>query len=398
MRISSSYFTKFTIQEMNDRQVEIAQLQEDISSGKKLHKPSDDPALVARTQTIESSMLRLEQFQKNTNAARQRIGLEEDTLGRVTDLIQRTQELALQAKSGTVTAEKLQAYGAEVQQHFNELVDYGNTRNANGEFIFAGRMGRTRPFALENNQISYDGDHGQIEVQIGSSRKVAASNSGDKVFMNISTGNGRFSVDSDPANTGTGVLGTGSVSNNSIYEARDFSIEFTSPTTFDVKDDTGAVIQSGNYQEHANISFNGMNVRLSGTPETGDKFYTKPSVKQDLFSVLDTFIQAAKVNPGNSNERAQLDQTLNSVIDSLDQAHIHINSERSEIGARLRYLDSADEENSSVDFLLKSTLSDMEDTDYAEAASKLQLEMTTLEAVRQTYSQIQGNSLFNYLR
>ncbi len=398
MRISSSYFTKVSIQQMNEKQVDIARLQQEIASGKKLQKPSDDPALAARSEGIKSSIMRLEQFQKNTDFARQRISLEEDTLGRVINLIQRGKELALQAKSGAITSEKLQAFGAEMKQNLNEMVDYGNTRNTNGEFIFAGRMGRTRPFVLEQNQIAYQGDQGQIEIQVGSSRKVAASNSGDKVFFNIPNGNGQFTVAGNPANTGTGVLGAGSVVNNGLFESRAFSIEFTSDTDYEVKDDAGAVIQDGVYTDRGNIAFNGIDLRLTGIPQAGDSFSISPSSTEDLFTTLRKFIQVTETNPANSNERAQLDQTLNGVIDSLDQAHIHMNSERSEVGSRLLHLDSANEENTAIDFLLRSTLSDIQDTDFAAAASQLELEMMTLQAIRVTFTQVQGQSLFDYLR
>lgn len=399
MRISSSYFTDYSAAQMNAKQAEIAKYQDQISSGKRVSKPSDDPAIMARSQTIDSSRLRLEQFQKNAVTANQRIALEEDTLDRVTDLIQRTQELALQAKSGTVTKEKLYAHRTEVQELQYALVDYANTRNANGEYIFAGKMGKTQPFVMVGDDVKYQGDQGSIELQIGSSRTVPVSDSGDEIFLDIPSGNGTFAVSADQANTGTAVVGTGTVVNNVAYQAEDFKIEFTSPTEFDVVNETtgAAVLTAQPYTSNDNITFNGVSLRIQGEPAAGDSFSVKPSTSEDLFSTLQRFIDATETPPSNPAERAKLDQELNTVIDNLDQAHIHINSERSAIGARLRYIESANEENSSVDHLLQTTLSDMLDTDYAEAASKLQYEMTALEAVRQTYSTIQSNSLFNYL-
>ena len=399
MRISSSYFTDYSAAQMNAKQSEIAKYQAQISSGKKITKPSDDPAIMARSQTIDSTRMRLEQFEKNGVNANQRIALEEDTLDRVTDLIQRVQELTLQAKSGTVTQEKLYAHRTEVQEHLYELVDYANTRNSNGEYIFAGKMGKTQPFIMNGNDVSYQGDQGSIELQIGSSRTVPVSDSGDQIFLNIPSGNGTFEVSADAANTGTAVVSSGTVVNNVTYQPDDFSIQFISPTEYNViNDSTGATLLANQaYASNDNITFNGISLRIQGDPATGDVFTIKPSASEDLFSTLQRFIDATETPPSNPSERAKLDQELNTVIDNLDQAHIHINTERSAIGARLRYIESASEENNSIDFLLQTTLSDMLDTDYAEAASKLQYEMTALEAVRKTYTNIQANSLFNYL-
>lgn len=399
MRISSSYFTDYSTQQMNAKQVELAKLQEQISSGKRISNPSDDPATAARAQTIDSSRSRLEQLQKNAVLAEQRIALEEDTLDRVTDMVQRLQELALAAKSGTVTSEKLSAYGSEVQQHLYELIDYGNTKNANGEFIFAGKMGKTQPFVLNNNQVEYQGDQGSIELQIGSSRTVSVSDSGDEIFQNIPTGNGTFVVGANGANTGTGVVGSGTVVSNNAYQPNDFSIVFTTATTFDVINDTTGATELANesYSDGANFTFNGINLSIQGAPAAGDSFSVQPSRHEDLFSTLQRFLTATDNNPANANERAQMDQELNTVLENLEQAHIHVNTMRSSIGSRLLYIDTANAENSSVDFLLQSTLSDLTDTDYAKAASQLEFEMTTLEAVRQTFVKLQDNNLFNYL-
>lgn len=399
MRISTSYFTDYTAAQMNAKQAELARLQEQIASGKAISKPSDDPATVARSQNIDSTRSRIEQLEKNAVIANQRIALEEDTLDRVTDMIQRIQELGLAAKSGTVSAEKLFAYGSEVQQHLYELIDYGNTQNANGEYIFAGKKGKTQPFIFDNNQVSYQGDQGNINLQIGSSRTVAVSDSGDQVFQDIPTGNGTFVVGADNANTGTGVVGTGSVVNNTVYQPHNFRIVFTATDTFDViNDTTGAVELAGeSYRDGATFTFNGIALNVTGAPQAGDTFTVEPSRHEDLFSTLQRFIAATENNPANANERAQLDQELNTVLENLEQAHIHINTTRSSIGSRLRYIEAANQENGSLDYLLQETLSDLTDTDYAKAASELQLQMTTLEAVRQTYAQLQGNSLFNYL-
>lgn len=399
MRISSSYFTEYSTAQMNAKQTELARLQEQISSGKRINKPSDDPATAARVQTIDSTRSRIEQLQKNSVIANQRVALEEDTLDRVTDMVQRLQELSLAAKSGTVTAEKLSAYGSEVQQHLYELIDYGNTQNANGEYIFAGKMGKTQPFIIDNNRVTYQGDQGNIELQIGSSRTVAVSDSGDEIFQNIATGNGTFVVGANAANTGTGVIGSGTVVNNGAYQANDFRVVFTTDTTFDVINDSTGATELANqaYSDSATFSFNGIALSVRGTPVAGDEFTIEPSRQEDLFSTLQRFIAAAENNPANANERAQLDQELNTVLENLEQAHIHISTMRSSIGSRLNYIDAAVQENGSVDFLLQTTLSDLTDTDYAKAASQLEFEMTTLEAVRQTFVKLQSNSLFNYL-
>jgi flagellar hook-associated protein 3 FlgL len=88
---------------------------------------------------------------------------------------------------------------------------------------------------------------------------------------------------------------------------------------------------------------------------------------------------------------------MDETIGEIDNALNHVQTHRSDLGARMRYTDNTREENESVDYLLKKTRSDIEDTDYVKAISDLQTEMTALEAIRKSYAEMGQMSLFNYL-
>ena len=400
MRISSSHFFQQAALDITRQQSELARVQEQLSTGKRILRPSDDPSAAARALDIDYGIETVNQFRDNAGFAEQRLGLEEATLGSVTNVLQRVRDLALQANSGVQTRETRAAFRVEVEQRLEELVDYANARDANGDFLFAGFKADTRPFSLAAMGVNYNGDQGQQFVQIGPTRQVATGDPGSEVFQRIRNGNGQFAADSNPANTGSGVISAGSVVDPASYQAHNFTIQFATDTTFDVIDNTaGAVVLAAQtYVEGGVISFNGIETSITGTPRMGDVFTITPSQNQDIFTTLQNFIDAMNLDPADDAAQAQLNQSLNNVVGDLDQALNHIVDVRASVGARQNSIATADVENESVQFQLTQTLSEVRDLDYAEAISRLEFQLVTLQATQQTFARLEGLSLFNLLR
>lgn len=400
MRIATSHLFQSTSLAITQQQSGIAKVQEQIATGKRLLRPSDDPAGATRVLDLTQGIERMEQFAKNAGAAEQRLTVEDTVLGSVTNSLQRVRELALAASSGLQSSEERAAYRAEVEQLVDQLLDYANTQNGNGDYLFAGFKGRTQPFTVSGAQIIYNGDQGQQMLQVGAIRQVASGDSGAEVFQRIRNGNGTFVVSSLSGNTGNGIISAGSVVDPSSYLPHDFTLRFTSDTTLDVIDDTtGTTVVSGqSYTPGNGISFNGIETSISGVPRNGDEFRIGPSQNQDMFATLRNFINAMAIDPVDAPSRAQLSQTLNGVITDLDQALGHVLEVRTAVGARLNSLDALRDENEALKIQLQKARSEVQDLDYAEAVSRLQLQMTTLQGTLQLFAQIEQLSLFNLLR
>jgi flagellar hook-associated protein 3 FlgL len=274
MRIATSHLFQSTSLAITQQQRGIAKVQEQIATGKRLLRPSDDPAGATRVLDLTQGIERLEQFAENMGTAEQRLTIEDTVLGNVSDLLQRVRELALAANSGVQSAEERAAYRAELEQRLDQLLDYANTQDGNGDYLFAGFKGRTRPFTASGAQVIYNGDQGQQMLQVGAIRQVASGDSGAEVFQRIRNGNGTFAVSSFSGNTGNGIISAGSAVDPSSFLPHDFTLRFTSDTTFDVIDDTtGTTVASGQgYTPGNGISFNGIETSISGVPRNGDEF------------------------------------------------------------------------------------------------------------------------------
>jgi len=398
-RITTAYLFQKTAIDIAKKQFDISEIQNQISSGKRLNKPSDGPAETARVIDLNQAIGRIDQFQRNSIFANQRLGLEDATLSSVNNSLQRVRDLALQANSGSQTGETRAIIRAEVEQRLQELLDYANARDGNGNYLFSGSKNRTQPFTQTASGVAYNGDQNQLSLKISGNRTIVASESGYDIFVNIKNGNGDFVTSSNAANTGDGVITAGSVIDNAVFQANDFSITFTSPTTFDVVNNTTAttILAGQNYVSGQAINFNGAEVVISGDPQVGDEFQVNASRRQDVFATLQSFINALGTDPSSPADQAQLTQALDRTIGDVDNALTNVLNTRTFIGTRQNSIDTANIENEGAKIELQTTRSQIEDLDYAQAITQLQLQQTTLQAIQGAFAQVRGQSLFNFL-
>lgn len=216
MKISTSWAQQLSLNSILDRQAQLSKIQIQLSNGKKLQTPSDDPAAAARVIDLNHSIKRAEQYQKNIDAARQRLTFQDGLLQSAVDILQRIKELGIQGLNDTSSPNDRNNVATEMNALKDQLVAIANTRNANGEYLFAGFKSDQQPFTqvpLPGGGYSYGGDLNQRNIQIGTDRLIADGNSGISIFG---------------APTGTNPQGGPSPGIDNIFEAIDkFAADLT---------------------------------------------------------------------------------------------------------------------------------------------------------------------------
>jgi flagellar hook-associated protein 3 FlgL len=178
-----------------DQQSKLLKTQLELSTGKKILTPSDDPAGQVRLQDINESINTNNQYQDNIDTVRSRLELEESVMGGVTEILQRANELAVQGVNATQTAETRKGMAIEVRQLIDQMMGLANKQNANGEYIFAGNKVGTKPYsvaatvppALPANIYTYDGDGERRSLQISDNRRLTDGDPGIYVFGDTTT-------------------------------------------------------------------------------------------------------------------------------------------------------------------------------------------------------------------
>ncbi|GMR19928.1 MAG: flagellar hook-associated protein FlgL [Gammaproteobacteria bacterium] len=403
MRVSTRLYQDTGVNAMLEQQAKVSKTQLQLASGRRILAPSDDPSGSARVLQLRQSLSITDQFQINANTATSRLQLEESVLNNITNALQRVRELAVNGSNDINSNVSRGAIAVEVRQLLEEVLMSANSRDANGEYLFAGFQGLTQPFSRDaSGNYLYAGDEGQRFVQIGPNRQIAMSDSGTEVFRAIQNGNGVFTTRENAANTGTGIMDPGSVNGSFVRET--YTITFTQvlptdPITYGVTDSTAAVIIPAGtaYQEGADITFNGVRTNIKGTPADGDSFTVSPSVNQDIFTTIDNLAVTLETGAGNDAGRAHFANAVNRFLTDIDQTLTRVLETETNVGARMNAIDSQFNINDAYSLQLKGAISLIEDLDYAEASSRLNLQLVGLQAAQQSFIRIQGLSLFNYL-
>jgi len=379
-------------------QTSIARTQLQLTSGNKWASAADDPVGAGLGVVLDRANAQLDSYATNAISVSNRLNLEESALSSVGDRISRIKELALEASNGTQSADSRAAIVAQLKQEYDGLVADANSGDGTGRYLFGGSQDSTAPFTSGAGGVNYVGDQTQRRVEISTSVSVNDSDAGSEVFQRIGTGNGSFAARAAAANTGSLVMSASQLDNTTAYDGGSYRVVFDGAGGYQVLDASSALVSSGSYVAGNAITFRGADLTFSGQPAAGDTFTVQPAPKKDLFATVQQLIATTSATGTTPAQQAAQRNGFYAAIEDLDQAGKHVLDKRADLGARLMTIDETASERSAQTTSIKTTLSNLRDVDYAQAASQLSLQTTALQAAQLTFQKVQSLSLFNLLK
>lgn len=347
--------------------------------------------------SLRQGLDRLKNFDANSETVRRRLAMEENALGKFGDALARVRELTVQAGSGIQTSETHAAIAAEMRELLANMVDIANSQDGEGRYLFSGNAVGNPPIQIVNGVATYQGDDGMRSQRIGDSRLVREGDPGSEVFFGIRNGNGTFFVQPGSGNTGTGYFRNATLSNPAAWIRDNYTVTFTSATTYEVTDSASNSIATGNWSPGETITFNGASIAFEGEPATGDTFSVGPSYNRSVFAMVDQIISVLASDTRTPSGRAQFQNALNATLLDFDRAETHLGNVRSQVGARLAAVEEQRSNNAEMMLQLQNTLSSVRDVDFPKAVSQLQVNLTALEAAQKVFAQTRSLSLFDLL-
>jgi len=413
MRISTAHIYTTGLNSMLDQQSKLSLTQVKLSTGKNIVNPSDDPIGAGLAQGFRQVIETSEQFASNGQRAASKLDIVESTLSNVTDILNRTRDLALQGANGTLTSLDRRSLATEIETRLDELLSLANSQTTSGEYIFAGFATNVVPFTKDiAGNFVYNGDQGKQFIDVNASLEIQTNFTGSELFANVPTGNGNFQTLGSNSNSGTGVISAGSVIDNAAYIPDTYTVTVFNNAagilSYRVDGATsGQVIpplpaipatSAPRFFDGADIEFNGIQIHVTGTPDPGDTFSVESSNNQDIFTTMQQLVDALRSSSASPALQAQMNgQIANSII-NLDQALAHTDTKRSAAGTRLNVIESERAINEGLVVQAKSSLSLVEDLDYASAITDLNRQQVALQAAQQSFIKIQSLSLFEFIR
>jgi flagellar hook-associated protein 3 FlgL len=399
MRIATSMIFDAGVASINRQWSQLQHLQQQVASGRRLLAPSDDPVAAARALEVTQSRDILTQYATNQQNANSALGLAEAQMSSLNGMFARLKELTVQAGNSTLTETDRKSIAFELRVRFDELLGIANAADGQGQYLFSGFMGATKPFAgTVEGGVMYAGDDGQRKLQVSATRMLEVSDSGRDIFERIRNGNGTFVTRYAVGNVGTGVIDGGSVVGNFVADT--YTISFAPSAgglDYTVTGATSGPVATGTYRSGDAISFNGASVVITGSPAAGDTFTVSPSESQSVFATLGRLILALESSASQPADAAKYANEIGFALRDLDQANDNFLRVRALIGSRMNELESLGNVNQDLQLQYQQTLSNLQDLDYAKAISDLTRKQTDLQAAQQSFARISQLSLFDYL-
>ena len=401
MRISTSQMYQNGAASLMDGQSSLYKLQNQLSTGKKFLSAQEDPVGAALVLLNSQSLAVNKQYADNQATAASHLQLEETQLQSVVDNIQYVLGQVIAGGNGSYSDSQRNDIAKDLQGRLEFMLGLSNSADANGQYLFSGYQGNEQPFQIQSDgSVKYAGDDGQRRLQVGSSRQVAVSDSGRDIFVNAPIGNGSFGLSAASTNTGTGVIGSGSVVDPTSWSGHDYAIAFTSSTDYTVTDATTSTsLGSFTYTAGTGITaVPGVTFSISGSPASGDGFSLKASGSQSLFTTMQNLIKAfSSSTDGDPTAAASLRNVMNTEMDNLNRAMENVLSVQVSVGSRLNELESLGSVSEALQLQYQTRLSDLQDADYADVISRFMQQRTQLSAAQSSFAQVSALSLFNYL-
>ena len=203
---------------MSDLQSKIGRIQEEVSAGKKLLTPSDDPGAYTVADRLNQSIASMDQYDRNIGMAKTRLSQEDSVLSSVATIVTRLNELGIQGANSTNDSTARNAIAMEMEQLSQQLMALGNSVDANGDYLFAGYKGNKAPFAETVDGVVYRGDTGRKEVELAQGVSTPTSSNGMELFMNVSRKNNQSVSIFDMIKNATGALKTGTINESALKD------------------------------------------------------------------------------------------------------------------------------------------------------------------------------------
>ncbi|MBF8982981.1 flagellar hook-associated protein FlgL [Lutibacter sp. B2] len=152
MRITNMMMINNMMGNLNTHLNRMDKIDNQVSTGKRINRPSDDPVGTAQVLKFTSDISAHEQYKKNADEANSWLDATETAVSQLKDVLQRVRELTVRGASGTMAEDDKKAIQKEIVQLKDQMVAIGNTTFA-GKYLFGGYKTTEKPFTIEETEV-----------------------------------------------------------------------------------------------------------------------------------------------------------------------------------------------------------------------------------------------------
>ena len=408
-RVSTANMYDSSVRNLSTRQKTLVDLQENLTSGKRVVRPSDDPVAAAQAERALTRISRIQTEQRALEVQRNAITQAETTLGDAIGLVQEMRQLMVGAGGGALKNEDRKTYANQIQSLQEQLRDVINRKDTNGIPLLGALGSALQPFTgplTGSPDYQFIGQPGQASSD---STSIATTVDGHAALMFDPVRDGIYGASVTQAPGSSLVTSAVTTSNRDVLAGAGYELQIGGVTTSGGNTQVqysltknGVAVPGGPFTASAvtgqpipiTITDGGvsvMNFSLQGTPVVGDKVGLQPS--PSLMSSIDSAIKGIT----NATSSTQAAQTVSQALAHMDAGIERLSNIRGYAGELLNRADRITGDQESRSIQLEADRSRAEDLDMLKGISDFQNANVGLEAALKSYAQVQRLSLFNYI-
>jgi flagellar hook-associated protein 3 len=402
MRVTTNMMYDRNVSHMMKTTERLSKASEQMMTGERFTTAGEDPVAMAQKLDLTTTISRYQQYSSNGTQLESSLGLEEKSLDSIYSALSSAYTKVQQSVNSTNGTTDKEALATELEELQKQMLDLMNSKDSSGEYLFSGNLSQTEPFYKDSSgQYVYQGGSGQNYIQVSSTVKIASNDNGAGIFESVPTqrtataSSASISVSIDSQSTFDSFY-----RNNYDFDTaanNTYTVETTAgtPDQYSVKDAGGTVLQTGDYTQGADISFNGLTLNLDVAAGGATQSFALDSPKND--NILNTMSEMIAALRDPSTTTDQLTAIAAKTETHLTNTQDSVNSVLGKIGGRLNNLDAVMSSNDELTTLSKTTRANVSEIDLYEATTNATKENTALSMAQQAYSMISKTTLFNYL-
>ena len=408
-RVSTANMYDSSVRNLSTRQKTLVDLQENLTSGKRVVRPSDDPVAAAQAERALTRISRIQTEQRALEVQRNAITQAETTLGDAIGLVQEMRQLMVGAGGGALKNEDRKTYANQIQSLQEQLRDVINRKDSNGIPLLGALGSALQPFTgplTGSPDYLFAGLPGQASSD---STSIATTVDGHAALMFDPVRDGIYGASVTQAPGSSLVTSAVTTSNRDVLAGAGYELQIGGVTTSGGNTQVqysltknGVAVPGGPFTASAvtgqpipiTITDGGvsvMNFSLQGTPVVGDKVGLQPS--PSLMSSIDSAIKGIT----NATSSTQAAQTVSQALAHMDAGIERLSNIRGYAGELLNRADRITGDQESRSIQLEADRSRAEDLDMLKGISDFLNANVGLEAALKSYAQVQRLSLFNYV-
>lgn len=184
VRISTSAFYAQNTERLLEQQAQIARKQDQISSGVRVEKSSEDPLAFAAAQRAENSLMRINQYERNITFGETFLSEMEVVMEASGETMKQIKEKLIQANGGILSMEDRKIIANDLRGKLNEMISQANQKDTSGNYIFSGTSATTPAFSA-TTPFGYQGTPSPasgITFQVADGRTMDLSINGSDAY------------------------------------------------------------------------------------------------------------------------------------------------------------------------------------------------------------------------